>query len=165
MAREKLIAALRAGALRSGFTPYYGPAYRINSQIDMLPAAWIEPLKLLSKSGRRECRATYRVTIKMMAAEGMGGFGSAERAGGAEFSSGVGREKQWAELEEAFLKIAAGVAAEDFVASVGALKSACAELSLTSKGEISLEGQMDITVLYVDPAGAGRVGPGELENQ
>lgn len=138
MIRQKLIAALRRAALSCGYTPYYGPQYRIASQVDVLPAAWIEPLKLTAKKGRSECLAQYRVTVKMIAPE--------ER-------SAEGRERQWNALERDFLEIVHSVAREDFVVSADGAKSACGEASLTNKGEISLEGQIDITVAYLCDAG------------
>jgi len=142
MIRQKLIAAFRRAALSSGYTPYYGPQYRMTSQIDVLPAAWLEPLKLTAKEGRVECVAHYRALVRMIAPE--------ER-------TAEGRERQWNGLEQGFLEIARSVAREEFVVSATGAKTTSGEASLTNKGEISLEGQIDITVAYLSDDRPGAV--------
>jgi len=139
MIRQKLIAAFRRAALSCGYTPYYGPQYRMTSQIDLLPALWIEPLKLTDKEGREECVAHYRALVHMLAPENRSH----------ENRSADQRERQWTALEHGFLEVVRSVAREDFVISATGAKTSCGEASLTNKGEISLDGQIDISVAYL----------------
>ena len=130
----QLTEAIKEAARECGYEAYSGFAHRLNSTIEILPAAWIEPAKLISHTGRKECRDTYRVTLTLITPEP---------------ADGEKGESAWDALEDDAGKITELLSGRSFVIYATMLKNLCVLGNLTEKGEISTTAEIEAEVIYL----------------
>ena len=111
-------------AERCGFAFQTGFAYRIAPELRQLPAAWLNPPALTGTEGRREGFKTYSVEMELI-----GKYGD---------NDAWAKEEQWDELEAQAGRICTLLGECADVQEVKNVELAPAELSLTARGELSL---------------------------
>lgn len=124
MTRKKLTEAVAATVEECGFTFQTGGEYRIASELRKLPAAWLHPPELTANEGREEGFKTYSVEIELI-----------EQYAG---NKPLAKEEQWDGLEARAAQICALVGARAEIQVVSDIALSPAELSLTARGELSL---------------------------
>lgn len=122
--RKKLTEAVAAAVEQCGFAFQTGFEYRIAPELRQLPAAWLHPPHLVRTEGRREGFKTYSVELELI-----GKYAGNEAAA---------KEERWGELEAMAARICASVGQCADVQEVSDVVLAPAELSLTARGELSL---------------------------
>lgn len=128
--------AVAAVAGECGFAFQTGFAYRIAPELRQLPAAWLHPLVLTRTEGRREGFKTYAVEMELI-----GRYGGNDAAA---------KEEQWDELEQLASRICLLLGERMEVQEVTDVTHAPAELSLTARGELSLNLKFRVRMPFCD---------------
>ena len=66
MIREILISTIKQMVEGLGYAFFTGSERAVTGVISEFPSVWLMPPKSVGIEGQTECRATYRLTIKMM---------------------------------------------------------------------------------------------------
>jgi hypothetical protein len=129
MKRERLTQIVEQAANACGYSFHSGEAHKINSALRKMPAAWLMPPVVKSKTGRTECEVKYHIVMHLMA----GGSGAGDAWGG---------------LERDAAKICSLMAAEVDVCSIANISFSPDCGSLSAHGEVSVTVEADVTVWY-----------------
>lgn len=124
MTRQKLLAAVETACKAAGFDFETGFEYRLASQVDRLPAAWLETPQLQKTEGRNEGVKHYSLKINLLTR--------------CTDHTPAAKERDWAALEQSAAEILAGIRAAEGVKAVEDVALAPAEFSLTTGGELSM---------------------------
>lgn len=124
MSRQTLTAAVETACKAAGFDFETGFEYRLASQIDRLPVAWLETPRLQKTVGRNEGIKYYAVKINLL-----------DRP---DNQSPTSREELWGTLENKANQIVDALRAHEVVIAIQDATSTPAECSLTAAGELSL---------------------------
>ncbi len=124
MTRELLLAAVEAACRRCGFDFQTGFDYRLASQLERLPAAWLETPRLEKTEGRREGTRFYSVKINLL-----------DRCPSHDAAA---KERSWGLLEERASKLLDSLGDDDNVRVITDVEFSPAEFALTTGGELSL---------------------------
>lgn len=124
MTRKTLVETVGDACRQSGFDFGTGFEYRIASQIESLPAAWLETPVLRKTEGRNEGTKHYSLKINLM-----------DRC---DDHSPEAKERRWSELESSASLIISRVGANEDVRLISDIEFTPAEFSLTNGGELSL---------------------------
>ena len=124
MLRETLTATIEKAAITEGYAFHTGFAYRINNGIAKFPAAWLLPVRIIAVEGRRDGYLTYQMTLYLMHLD--------------KKPRPESRERQWAELEIAALRILDNIYAGRQIF----------ENTLTNYGEIALKIECEVRMRF-----------------
>ncbi len=124
MTRTILIAAIERACNLIGFDFSTGFEYRLASQLERLPAAWLEPPKLLKTQGRKEGTKFYSVKINLL-----------DRC---TDHSPVAKERLWNNFEERASQMLSAVGNDENIRMLTDIEFTPAEFSLTTGGELSM---------------------------
>lgn len=116
----------------SGYAFHTGPAHRINGEVRVYPAAWLEPPVLSSSEGRTEGDITYRTTLHLMALP----------------ATVEERESLWTALEADAIAVSRRLMADSRVCEVSKISCIPAAQSLTAHGEVSVTLACDVKMWY-----------------
>lgn len=124
MTRKTLIEAAEKACIAQGFDFGTGFDYRLASQVERLPAAWLETPTLKKVEGRNEGVKHYALKINLL-----------DRC--ANHSPSV-KEQSWNALEQRASDILRSIGTHEAVRQLTDIEFAPAEFSLTTGGELSL---------------------------
>jgi hypothetical protein len=124
MTRTILLSAVENACRQIGFDFNTGFEYRLATQIERLPAAWLEPPKLLRTAGRREGTKYYGVKINLL-----------DRC---TDHSPTAKERLWADFEERASRLLTAIGDDDNIRMLTDIEFTPAEFSLTTGGELSM---------------------------
>lgn len=132
MKKNELIGAFRQAAMASGYAFATGQPHRINGEVRVYPAAWLEPAVLKSAEGRTEGCVVYRAVMHLM-----------------ELPSQAGQQESLqAALEADALAIVRSVGADENVCEVSAVSCTPGAQSLTAHGEVSVTLSCDVCMWF-----------------
>ena len=124
MTRTILVDAVEKACRQCGFDFNTGFEYRLASQIERLPAAWLEPPKLQKTVGRREGTRFYTMKINLL-----------DRC---TDHSPAAKEQQWNKFEERASQLLCEIGCNDNIRVLTDIEFTPAEFSLTTGGELSM---------------------------
>ena len=134
MLRETLTATIKKAAITEGYAFHIGFAYRINNGIAKFPAAWLLPVRIIAVEGRRDGYLTYQMTLYLMHLD--------------KKPRPESRERQWAELEIAALRILDNIYAGRQIFDIAKIGCTPAENTLTNYGEIALKIECEVRMRF-----------------
>jgi hypothetical protein len=124
MTRKILTQAVENACRSLGFDFNTGFEYRLASQIERLPAAWLEPPRLEKTVGRREGTKVYSMKLDLL-----------DRC---TDHSPAAKEHRWNEFEERASQLTAAIGADDGIRMLTDIEFTPGEFSLTAAGELSM---------------------------
>lgn len=124
MTRTLLTRAVERACQLIGFDFNTGFEYRLASQIERLPAAWLEPPRLEKTVGRREGTKFYSMKINLL-----------DRC---TVHTPEAKERQWAEFEERASLLLTAIGDDDGIRVLTDIEFTPGEFSLTTAGELSM---------------------------
>ena len=130
MQRENLVAAVRKAAEGLGYTFYAESLLPRGGRISTLPAACLAPVKLTGAKGRRDCNATYGLTVTLMNQ-------ATEPAG-----------EVWDVMECDALELVRLIGEEEGVIVVDGVRCTPCRLPVTRYGELALSVEMEVHMFY-----------------
>lgn len=134
MKRTSLERALQQLSAESGFAFHCAPEEYMARQLGALPAAWLDPLKLLEIEGRGHGRATYGITLHLLEA-------------GARLPPDR-RQERWAALEQTALELFGSLSDRPEVVAVEELTLRPRTYAFTCHGEIALTAEARAIVWF-----------------
>ncbi len=124
MTRKILVEVAEKACRQAGFDFSTGFEYRLSSQVERLPAAWLETPKLKKTEGRNEGVKHYAVKINLL-----------DRC---QSHSPQAKEDAWNSLEQRAAQILDSISENEAMRTISDIELTPSEFSLTTGGELSL---------------------------
>lgn len=140
MRREEVIGALVEAVEREGYRVHRGAIERLNGELEKLPAAWIEPPKLIKVEGRNEGLRSYSLALTFID-DGAAVGATAEEGEGAV-------ERAWQKMEQSGESVAQSLRKLPEIIWVELKRGGGATESLTNWGDCSYRVEYEIGVPF-----------------